>query len=269
MQLRREPDLRVHHAVSREVLGALGGHPHQRVAGLHHPDRVLERLEVQLKVAVLGGSGADPAAQLGRVGRRQAAVAGLLGELDDRRRPQPAVQVVVQQHLGYPADLIKRRRHAVHSRLCDALDDGSGRSPARSAPISMPPSSASSAPVEPRGLVGPQLKQRLPVLDPLPRLGQADHAGARADRVFLAGPAGPEPPRRGADRERVELAAASRTAGRHDLDVRARPAASRQDRRPARRSSPGTWPAPGHRPAPPRDRPRSRPAPASPAPAPA
>ena len=56
----------------------------------------------------------------------------------------------------------------------------------------------------------------------------------------------------------------ARAVGRHDLDVprdRQRP---RQDRRPARRSSRGTSPAPGRRPAPAPGRPRSRPAPASP-----
>ncbi len=117
MQFRREPNLRVHHAVSREVLGALRRHPDQRVTRLHHPDGVLERFEVQLEVAVLGSRGADQAAEFGWIAGGQALVPVLLGELNDRRRAQPAVQVIVQQHLGYAADLIKGRRHADHSRL--------------------------------------------------------------------------------------------------------------------------------------------------------
>src|ERR1700735_68281 len=48
VQLRRDPDLRVHHAVVGQGFGALGRHPDQRVPGLHDPDRVLQRLQVEL-----------------------------------------------------------------------------------------------------------------------------------------------------------------------------------------------------------------------------
>ena len=36
VQFGREPHLGVHHAVGRQVLHALGSHPHQRLPGLHH-----------------------------------------------------------------------------------------------------------------------------------------------------------------------------------------------------------------------------------------
>jgi len=54
VQLGGEPDLRVHDAVRGEVLGALAGDADDRVPPLHHADRVLERLQVQLEPAALG-----------------------------------------------------------------------------------------------------------------------------------------------------------------------------------------------------------------------
>ena len=109
VQLGGEPDLGVDHAVGGEVLGALGGHPDDRVAGLHDADRVGEGLEVALQRPGVGRLD-EPAAELVGVGRREAVVAGLLGELDDRRRSQAAVEVVVQQHLGRPAyDVLGQR----------------------------------------------------------------------------------------------------------------------------------------------------------------
>src|SRR5215813_5578233 len=58
--------------------------------------------------------------------------------------------------------------------------------------------------VEPGLLVGTHLQQRLLLLHPVPRLGQAQHARRRAHRVLLAGPARPEPPRGLADRAGVQ-----------------------------------------------------------------
>ncbi len=71
VQLRGEPDLGVRHAVVGQVLGALGGHPDQRLAGLHDPDGVLERLQVQLQRAAVGDL-AHPRGQARR-GRPRAA----------------------------------------------------------------------------------------------------------------------------------------------------------------------------------------------------
>src|ERR1700729_4231117 len=53
-------------------------------------------------------------------------------------------------------------------------------------------------------VVGAELEQRLAFLYFVARLGQADHARGGADWVFLAGPAGAEPPGRGAHLEGVQ-----------------------------------------------------------------
>ena len=54
VQLGREAHLGVDDAVVGQVLGALGGHPHEGVLGLHDADRVLERLEVEVEVVPVG-----------------------------------------------------------------------------------------------------------------------------------------------------------------------------------------------------------------------
>ena len=51
------------------------------------------------------------AAELVRVGGGQAVVAGLGRQLDDRPRSQAAVEVVVEQDLGCPADGLERDGH--------------------------------------------------------------------------------------------------------------------------------------------------------------
>jgi hypothetical protein len=59
---------------------------------------VHEGLQVALERAGVG-RGAEPLLQLDRVGGGQL-VAAARRQLDDRGRPQPAVEVVVQQRLG-------------------------------------------------------------------------------------------------------------------------------------------------------------------------
>ena len=98
-QLRRVADLGVDDAVGGEVLGALGGDPDDRVALLHDPERVLERLEVELERLPVGaateprGQVVDVASSAGRRSRTRAArsmtVAG----------PEAAVEVVVEERL--------------------------------------------------------------------------------------------------------------------------------------------------------------------------
>ena len=100
-QLGRHAHLGVDDAVGGQVLGALVGDPLDRVAVLHHADGVGERLEVQHEVVALGAA-VEPLGELVDVGGRQAVVAVLAGQLDDRGRPQATVEVVVQQHLGRP-----------------------------------------------------------------------------------------------------------------------------------------------------------------------
>src|SRR5215469_3039450 len=64
-------------------------------------------------MAAIGPGGQD-LRQLFRVARGQPVVAGLVGQVDHGRRTQPAVQVVVQQHLGHGADLLNRRAHGLY-----------------------------------------------------------------------------------------------------------------------------------------------------------
>ena len=77
----------------------------QRVLRLHHADGVLERLEVEVEVVAECALG-EPPGELVDVGGGEG-VSGLSCELDDRRRAQPSVEVVVQQHLGSPPDLVE------------------------------------------------------------------------------------------------------------------------------------------------------------------
>ena len=83
---RRVADLGVDDAVGREILSALVGDPLDGVGRLHDRDRVSEAAQVQGQRAGRGAR-VEPAAQLRRIARRQAVVAQLGRELDDRRGP--------------------------------------------------------------------------------------------------------------------------------------------------------------------------------------
>jgi hypothetical protein len=100
--LRSVPHLRVHDAVGGEVLDALAGHPPDRVGRLHHGDGVVERGEVRHQVARAGRVEEPPAEAVG-IGRRQR-VPDVGGQVDDGRRAEAAVEVVVQEHLRGLAD---------------------------------------------------------------------------------------------------------------------------------------------------------------------
>ncbi len=103
MQLGGEPHLRVDHEVGRKILGALARDPAQRLRGLGDTHRVRERLQVPLQRP--GGGGLDePGAQLVGIRARQPVVPVGRRELDDRPRPQPTVQVVVEEHLRRARD---------------------------------------------------------------------------------------------------------------------------------------------------------------------
>ena len=99
-------DLGVHHSVGSEVLDALAGDPGERRLGLHHADRVVERLEVAHQGAGVGGLGEPPAERLGVVGAVREHVSARVGQLKDGLRAEPAVEVVVQQHLRRGSDLV-------------------------------------------------------------------------------------------------------------------------------------------------------------------
>src|SRR5580700_3321544 len=197
VQLRREPDLGVDHAVGGQVRGALGRDPPQRVRGLHDRDRVPERVQVDLEVAAVRAFG-QPAGQLLDVVAGQVAVTDLVGQLEDGLRAQAAVQVIVQQDLRDSPDLIKGEHLLIVLRGADVLDDqGDGRR--RCFADLYRGIKGSQGRAEAVFVVGAELQQRLAFADPVARLGQADHAGGGADRVFLAGPARAEAPGRGAD----------------------------------------------------------------------
>ncbi len=107
VELGREPDLRVHDPVGRQVLGALRRHPGERVALLHDADGVLEGLEVELERLPVRAA-PEPRRELGDVLGRQVRVPELAREVDDGRRAQAAVEMVVEQRLGRLADRVQR-----------------------------------------------------------------------------------------------------------------------------------------------------------------
>ncbi len=90
--------LGVHHPVGGQVLHALARHPGQVVRALHHRDGVVEGLQVALQRAAVGRLGEPAAERLGVL--RGQVVTDLLGELEDGRGTQAAVEVVVQEDLG-------------------------------------------------------------------------------------------------------------------------------------------------------------------------
>ena len=104
------PHLGIDDAVGRQVLRALGRDALDRVAGLHDRQRVAEALEVELeRLAVCAAR--EPRRQLVRIGRRQVAVAGLRRQLEHRARPEPTVEVVVEQHLRRAAGEVELKAH--------------------------------------------------------------------------------------------------------------------------------------------------------------
>lgn len=98
--------LGVDDAVLGEVLGALAGDPDERLAGLHHADGVREGLQIPFQGTGVGGL-PEPDAELVGVGLGKPGVPGVPGEVDDRAGAQPAVEMVVQQNLGRPPDLVR------------------------------------------------------------------------------------------------------------------------------------------------------------------
>lgn len=106
--LGRVPHLGVDDPVLGEVLGALGGDPHQGLAGLHDGAGVGEGLQVPLQRTGVGGL-TEPDPELAGIGLGEVGVSRLPGEFDDRAGAQSPVEVIVQQDLGRPADLLRAR----------------------------------------------------------------------------------------------------------------------------------------------------------------
>jgi hypothetical protein len=95
--------LGVHHVVRREILRALGGDALESLWCLEQGDRVSKAVEVELEALAVGTAG-KPGGELVRVARRQFSIAGFGGELEDRLRSQPPVEMVVQERLRRRAD---------------------------------------------------------------------------------------------------------------------------------------------------------------------
>ena len=106
-QLGRVADLGVDDPVGRQVLGAFGRHPDDRVTFLHDADGMGERLEVQLEALAVGAA-PDVRRERVRVARRQPVVAELGRQVDDGRRAQAPVEMVMEQRLGRLADRVGR-----------------------------------------------------------------------------------------------------------------------------------------------------------------
>ena len=122
-QLRGHPHLGVDHAIGGEVHGALVRHPLDGIAVLHDADGVGERLQVEDEVVALGAA-VEPGGQFVHVVGREVAVAVLVGQFDDGPRAQPAVEVVVQQHLRQGGDVHVHGRAAVRVRSWRACRAG-------------------------------------------------------------------------------------------------------------------------------------------------
>jgi hypothetical protein len=110
VQFRGESHFGVDHPVGGQVLRTLGGDPGQCLPGLHHRDRVPERVQVELQVTAVRAA-AQPLGDLADVLRGQFVVANLPGQFHHGGRPEATVQVVVQQHLGNAPDLLETRSH--------------------------------------------------------------------------------------------------------------------------------------------------------------
>ncbi|MGC0407187.1 hypothetical protein RKD31_000430 [Streptomyces sp. SAI-163] len=102
VQLGRVADLAVDDAVGGEVQDVLLGGAQQALAVLHHGEGVLEGGDVADQVTGVGGL-VVPGGQLVGVGGGQR-VADAPGQLDDGRRAQAAVEVVVEDRLGEAAE---------------------------------------------------------------------------------------------------------------------------------------------------------------------
>ena len=109
--LGRVADLGVHDPVRGQVLHALTGHPLDRLSVLHHRNGVVERLQVPLQRPGVRRLH-KPLPELTGIGPRQL-VPDLLRQLHHRLRPQPTIQMVVQQNLRRRLQLLRTDHPAI------------------------------------------------------------------------------------------------------------------------------------------------------------
>jgi hypothetical protein len=95
MKLGGEADLRINDPVVCQVAHCLGSYPLQCLRRLHYGDRVDKAAEIT-REAPAAGLANQPGAEFARVTGREATITDRLSQLDQRRRTQPAVQVVME-----------------------------------------------------------------------------------------------------------------------------------------------------------------------------
>jgi hypothetical protein len=93
-----KPCFDIHDSVLVHVLHHFVSDALEAFVGLHHATGVREAFEIERQTAPLGAA-VKPRGQVARIGRRQRVVTLILRQLDDRLRPQPAIEMVVQQNL--------------------------------------------------------------------------------------------------------------------------------------------------------------------------
>ena len=101
------PGFGVDHAVAREVLAALVRDTLDRLLRLHHRNRVREPAEIEGERARRRAR-VERRTELGGIGRRKIAIALVASDLDDRRGPQPAVEMIVEEDLRSRAQRLER-----------------------------------------------------------------------------------------------------------------------------------------------------------------
>src|SRR5215831_2343267 len=116
MEDRRETRLDVGDAVAMHVFDHLVGDALERLGRLHHAGRVRESLEVEREAAPLRAA-MKPPGEIARISGGEVFVPLFLRQFDDGLRPQAAVEVIVQQHLGQRSnqllvDFHERRRES-------------------------------------------------------------------------------------------------------------------------------------------------------------
>ena len=223
VQLRGEADLGVDDPVAGQVLARTPG---RRARG-RPPSASRRRCGRSLPGSGRGPAGSasshEPASQLLGVVGRQALVAAWRPPVDQRGRPQAAVEMVVEEHLG--ARRICSRPGAAGSASAEAQPDSlehelaRARRPGRASPVTSHRAAQGLAgALQAAGVVGVQLQDGLPFVHRLARLDQAAHPGARAAPGPPCGPPGAQAPGGHADRPGFEAV---------QVPGRARPAPAR------------------------------------------
>src|SRR6266403_1766961 len=107
---RREASFKVDHAILAQIFGLLVSNSLERPFGLHHCDGVGKAFQI-LRETPLVRSLMKPLGQRCRIAGRKVGVLCFLCQVNDRLRPQHAVQMFVQEHLGQAAPSLFIKLH--------------------------------------------------------------------------------------------------------------------------------------------------------------